>query len=128
MSGYNKVVLMGRLGIDPELKAISETLNVVNFSLATSKKVKGEEVTQWHKVVAFNKTADLISTYLTKGSQCLIEGELQYRSYDKDGEKKYITEIVASNVQFIGTKTDVQTTNVVNSAPSFDNFDEKMPF
>jgi len=103
----NKTILLGRLGKDPEIKNLPNGQSVVNFSVATSKKYKdkqGEqkEVTQWHRIVVWGKLADLCHQYLSKGRQVYLEGELQTRSWEKDGEKRYSTEINAHVVQFIG--------------------------
>jgi len=108
MSGVNKVMLIGRLGRDPELKTTSGGLTICNFSVATSKSWKDEggekkEKTEWHNIVAFKKLAEISGKYLAKGRQVFIEGELQTRSWeDESGQKKYKTEIVAHNVQFLG--------------------------
>lgn len=104
----NKVFLLGRIGNDPDLKLLSG-FNVVQFSLATSKKYKdknGEkkENTQWHTINAFNKLAELVNKFCTKGDKVLVEGEIQYRVYEKDGVKKTLTNIVASNVTFFESK------------------------
>lgn len=107
MSGMNKVFLLGRLGQDPEVKALPSGGFVANFSIATSKSWKDDsgekqEKTEWHNVVAFRKNAELVGKYLTKGRQVMVEGELQTRSWEKDGVKKYKTEVVANHVEFIG--------------------------
>lgn len=98
----NKVILLGRLGKDPELRETSSG-HVCKFSLATDKGGKQRDAgPDWHNVVAFNKTAELIAKYLKKGDQCYIEGRLNYSSYEKDGEKRYFTEVVVDVVKFIG--------------------------
>ncbi|MCB9095842.1 MAG: single-stranded DNA-binding protein [Halobacteriovoraceae bacterium] len=114
----NKVMLLGRLGQDPELKYTPSGAAVCNFSLATSEtwndKSSGQrqEKTEWHRVVCWGKTAELCNQYLAKGRQVFLEGRLQTRSWDdKDGNKRYTTEIVASNVQFIGGRNDTATMN-----------------
>lgn len=104
----NKVILLGRLGQDPELKYTPGGTAVCNFSLATTESWtdKGgakQEKTEWHRVVVWGKLAELCNQYLAKGRQAFIEGRLQTRSWDdKDGTKRYTTEIMASTVQFIG--------------------------
>ena len=105
----NKVILLGRLGQDPELKYTPAGMAVCNFSVATSEswsdKTSGQkqEKTEWHRIVVWGKLAELCGQYLAKGRQAYIEGSLQTRSWDaKDGQKKYTTEIVARTVQFIG--------------------------
>jgi single-strand DNA-binding protein len=104
----NKVIILGRLGQDPELKYTPSGTSVCNFSLATSeswtdKSGQKQEKTEWHRIVVWGKLAELCNQYLTKGRQAFVEGKLQTRSWeDKDGSKRYATEILASTVQFIG--------------------------
>jgi len=106
----NKVQLIGNLGADPEIKTFETGKKVARFSLATTetyKNEKGEKVkeTQWHTVIAWNKLADLVKTYLTKGNEIAIEGKLVNRSWtDKTGTKKYITEIVMNEMLMLKTK------------------------
>ena len=109
MSGINKAIVVGRLGNDPELKYTPSGAGVCNFSLATSEtwtdKNSGQknERTEWHRVVVWGKLAELCNQYLSKGRQAFVEGRLQTRSWDdKDGNKRYTTEINATTVQFIG--------------------------
>ena len=103
MSGVNLAVLLGNVGQDLELKQTKSGKDVVSFSLATSKKIKGEEHTTWHRIVAWNKTAEICATYLSKGSQVHITGEIQNREWeDGEGNKRQTTEIVANNVTFVG--------------------------
>lgn len=105
----NKVLLIGRLGNNPEIRYTNTGTAVANFNLATSenwndKSGQRQERTEWHRVVVWGKLAELCEKYLAKGRQCFVEGRLQTRSWDdKDGNKKYTTEIVASTVQFLGT-------------------------
>lgn len=104
----NKVILIGRLGADPEIRYTQGGSPVANLRLATNESWKGkdgnkEERTEWHKVVCWAKLAELASQYLSKGRQVYIEGRLQTRMWeDKDGQKRYSTEIVASTLQFLG--------------------------
>lgn len=106
----NKVILLGRLGQDPELKYTPSGAPVCNFSLATSefwadKNGQKQERTEWHRVVVWGKLAELCNQYLGKGRQAFVEGRLQTRSWDdQNGQKKYTTEIVATTVQFIGAQ------------------------
>jgi single-strand DNA-binding protein len=98
----NKALLIGRVGHDPESRNTNSGSAVANFSIATHEKYDGKEKTEWHKVVAFGKTAELALQYLKKGNQCLIEGKIHTRQYeDKTGKKAYTTEIVASSIQFL---------------------------
>ena len=101
----NKVMIIGNLTRDPELKALPSGIKVANFSLATNRVYKDkdgnkQENTEFHNVVVFGKTAELVAQYLKKGSSAYIEGRLQTRSWEQDGQKKYRTEIIAETVQF----------------------------
>jgi single-strand DNA-binding protein len=104
----NKVLLIGRLGNNPEIRYTNTGTAVANFNLATSeswndKTGQKQERTEWHRVVVWGKLAELCEKYLAKGRQCFVEGRLQTRSWDdKDGNKRYTTEIVANTVQFLG--------------------------
>ena len=107
MSSVNKVIIMGRLGQDPELRYTQNQVPVANLSIATSEfsndqSGERQERTEWHRVVAFNKTAENCSRYLSKGRGVFIEGKLQTRNWeDQSGQKRYTTEILANNVQFL---------------------------
>ena len=117
----NKVILMGRLGQDPELKHTPSGSAVCNFSMATSeswtdKAGQKQEKTEWHRIVVWGKLAELCNQYLSKGRQAFVEGKLQTRSWeDKDGAKKYTTEILASSVQFIGGQANASQSNSVEN-------------
>jgi single-strand DNA-binding protein len=110
MPGINKVILVGNLGKDPEMRYTAEGLAVANFNIATSDAWKdkntGEkkERTEWHRIVAFGKLGEICGEYLSKGRQVYVEGRLQTRSWEKDGVTRYTTEIVASDIQFLGTR------------------------
>lgn len=111
MAGINKVILIGRLGSDPEVRYTPSGVAVANFSIATSEewtdKDSGEkkERTEWHRIVAWRRLGEICGEYLSKGRQVYVEGRLQTRSWDdKDGNKKYTTEIVASDIQFLGSR------------------------
>ena len=110
MAGINKVILVGNLGKDPEVRAIGTDRKVANFSLATTESYKnksGERVdqTEWHNVVFYGPVADVIERYLRKGSQIYVEGKIRTRSYDdKDGVKKYITEIIGDQMTMLGAR------------------------
>lgn len=107
----NRVQLIGNLGKDPEVRAIDNGNKMARMSIATSETYqnnKGEKVTdtQWHTVVAWGKTAELVEKLLTKGSEVALEGKLVNRSYtDKDGQKKFITEVVAQEFLLLTKKT-----------------------
>jgi single-strand DNA-binding protein len=105
--GVNKAILVGNLGNDPELKYTASGAAVCEFSLATSeswlKDGAKQEKTTWHRVKVWGKRAEVVAKYLAKGRQVYIDGRIENRSYDdKDGNKRYITEIVANDVQFLG--------------------------
>lgn len=132
----NKALLLGRLGKDPETKDINGN-QVTKFSLATTEKTKdksGElkELTEWHNIVIWGKLADVAQKYLTKGSQVLVEGKISYKSWeDKDGNKKYMTEINCTNFQMLGGKQETETkperkTAADNIAKGVEN--EEVPF
>lgn len=108
----NKVILIGRLGADPEVRYTQDGTMVTNFRLATDEQWKdksGEKVqkTEWHRVITFRKLAEICGNYLAKGRLVYIEGRIQTRSWDdRDGNKRYTTEIVASNMQMLERKGD----------------------
>jgi len=108
MLGVNKVILVGNLGADPEVRYSSTGTAVANFRIATSEnwtnKEGGKETrTDWHRVVAFGKLGEICAEYLRKGKQVYVEGKLRTRSWDdKEGNKRWITEVVASNMVMLG--------------------------
>jgi single-strand DNA-binding protein len=106
----NKVILVGRLGKDPDVRYTPDGTMITNFNLATDEQWKdksGEKVqkTEWHRIVTFGKLAEICGNYLVKGKLVFVEGRIQTRSWeDKDGVKRYTTEIVASNMQMLDSK------------------------
>ena len=112
MTGVNKVHIIGRLGSDAEVRYTQDGAAVANFSIATSEswkdKVTGQktEKTEWHKIVAWKRFAEIAGEYLKKGKEVYIEGKLQTRSWEQDGVKKYMTEIHATYMQMLGSKGD----------------------
>jgi single-strand DNA-binding protein len=105
----NKVMLIGNVGSDPEIRAVGSGSRVAQFSLATGyRKKDGTDVTQWHRVVAWDKPfnlVDIIEKYVKKGERVFIEGEIEYRTYDdKDGNTRYVTEIRARELMLLGGK------------------------
>ncbi|MDT0553313.1 single-stranded DNA-binding protein [Urechidicola vernalis] len=106
----NKVQLIGNLGNNPEIITMDSGKKLAKFSIATNetyKNAQGEKVqnTEWHNVVAWNKTADIVESYLEKGSEIAIEGKLTSRSYDdKEGNKRYVTEVVCNELLMLGGK------------------------
>ena len=141
MSGVNKVIIVGRLGTDPEVKTVSENNTVARLSVATSeswtdKQGQRQERTEWHRVVVWGKLADLCGKYLSKGRQVYLEGRLQTRSWeDQQGQKRYTTEVVANTVQFLGGQSDrasdsqdsYDPSSNFGPEPSFDS-EEEIPF
>jgi single-strand DNA-binding protein len=117
MSSINKVILVGRLGKDPEVRSLDNGKSVANFSLATSESYKdkqtGEkkEVTEWHNIVLWAGLAEIAAKYLAKGSLVYIEGKNRTRSWEKDGVTRYTTEIVGDNLQMLGGKSDGGSSN-----------------
>jgi single-strand DNA-binding protein len=108
MAGVNKVIIVGRLGQDPEMKAVGQGATVTRLNVATSENWVGkdgqkQERTEWHRIVVWGKLAEICGKYLAKGRQVYVEGRLQTRSWEDNGQKKYSTEIVASTVQFLGS-------------------------
>lgn len=110
MASVNKVILVGNLGKDPELRATPAGQNVANFSIATTdrwvdKAGQKQDRTEWHNIVLWGRLAEIANQYLKKGSSVYIEGRLQTRSWeDKEGNKRYITEIVGSSLQMLGKR------------------------
>jgi single-strand DNA-binding protein len=111
MSGVNKVILVGRLGKDPEVRNLENVATVANFSVATSEtykdKTTGEkkEVTEWHNVVLWRTLAEVAAKYLHKGDLVYIEGKLRTRSWEKEGVTRYTTEIVGDNMTMLGSRS-----------------------
>ncbi len=130
MASVNKAILIGNLGKDPELRYTPSGRAVASFSIATSEKWKGQdgenqEKTEWHNIVLWGRTAELAKEYLSKGSPVYIEGRIQTRSYeDKNGVKKYITEIVGQRMQFLGRRGEAGSDYTPPPPPA----DESVPF
>lgn len=147
MSSVNKAILIGNVGKDPELRTTTSGASVVSFSLATSRKWTDKngnktEETQWHNIVAWNKLAEIIQKYVQKGTKLYISGEIRYEKYEKDGETKYITKIVANEMQMLSSKNASGATvnRVPEAAPapsapvdpmspgSAEDWDDNIPF
>ena len=120
MAGVNKAIILGRLGKDPELRH-SQTSGkaVCRFSVATSDRFgNGEERTEWHNVVLFDRQAEVASEYLAKGRQVYIEGRIQTRKWqDQDGKDRYTTEIIGQTMQFIGGRSEQGSDDYAPSQP-----------
>lgn len=115
MSGVNKVILVGHLGKDPEARQLEGGVSVVSFPMATSevfsKDGKRVEQTEWHNVVMWRSLADVAAKFLQKGKLVYVEGKLRTRAFeDKDGVKKYTTEVIAENFTLLGRKNDFDET------------------
>lgn len=132
MGSLNKVMLIGRLGADPEKRVTQSGSAVVTLNLATSEKYKdksgnNQEKTEWHKVVLWNKLAELAEQYLSKGKQVYIEGSLKTNEWnDKDGNKRYTTEVIGQKLQFIdsassGSQNNTDSDKPKSSVPKTDN-------
>jgi len=111
VSSMNKVILIGRLGNDPELKYTPNGTAQAQISLATSEKWKDsdgnqKEKTEWHRIVAWRRQAEFVGEWLKKGQLVSIEGKLQTRSWEQDGQKKYMTEIIADNITMLGSRAE----------------------
>ena len=142
--GINKVILIGHLGQDPEVKYMPSGQAVCNVTLATTEswtdKNSGEKVekTEWHRVVFFRRLAEIAGEYLRKGSQVYLEGRLQTRKWqDQSGNDRYTTEIVANDMQMLGSKGSTATMQEAPPSPemqqtssgsSSDEFDDDIPF
>ena len=157
--GINKVILVGNLGKDPEIRYSASGAAIANITIATSDNWKDkntgekQERTEWHRVVFFNRLAEVVGEYLKKGSQVYVEGRLQTRKWqDKEGQDRYTTEIVASEMQMLGSRGAPaggdQGSHASSPAPDrtqrpsahpappdsqdnsggFDNFDDDIPF
>lgn len=140
MASVNKVILIGNLGKDPEMRYSASGDAICNFSIATTEswkdKQSGEkkEATEWHRISFFGKLAEICGQYLKKGSQVYIEGSLRTRKWnDKDGQEKYSTEIRGDEMKMLGGKQDGGSQNSPPPAkdkpkPSFDDLDGDIPF
>ncbi len=131
--GVNKAIIVGNLGQDPEMRYMPNGNAVTNISVATSTswtdKQTGspQEKTEWHRIVAFNKLAEIMGQYLKKGSQVYIEGRIQTRKWqDKDGVDRYSTEIIADQMQMLGSRESGGTSSF-NQDQSFQNAPAKQP-
>jgi single-strand DNA-binding protein len=123
MSGLNKVMIIGRLGKDPEVRYTQDGAAVANFSIATSESWKDKESgqkmekTEWHNIVVWKRLAEICGEFLKKGKEVYIEGKLQTSSWEKDGVKRYKTEIHATYMQMLGSKDDSNPKPVDDDIP-----------
>lgn len=151
MSGVNRVILIGNVGNDPEVRHMPNGDTVANVTIATSEQWKDkntgekQERTEWHRIVFFKRLAEIVEQYVKKGSKIYVEGRLQTRSWEQDGVKRYTTEIVASEMQMLDSRVQQsgdstqreQSQNVNQGSQSgsdkpqsggFDNLDDDIPF
>lgn len=136
MSGINKVILIGNMGKDPEMRSFQSGERVANFSVATSKKWKDKvnheekQNTEWHNIVAFGKLAEICDQYLHKGDKVYIEGYLKTDKYTgKDGVERYTTKIIAEQLQMLGAKGEREEGPTPSLQPvDHKSFDDDIPF
>lgn len=162
MASVNKVILVGNLGRDPEVRYMPNGEAVCNFSIATTENWKDksgvkQEKTEWHNIVMYRRLAEIAGEYLKKGRSVYVEGRLQTRKWEKDGVTRYSTEIIADQMQMLGSKGDSgaasydgaqdsapddfnqvpsrqstptakEQTPATSGGSSFDNFDDDIPF
>lgn len=136
MAGVNKVILIGNVGQDPDVRYLSSGDAVANISIATSEQWKdkstGEkkEKTEWHRVVFFRRLAEIVGQYLTKGSKIYVEGKLQTRKWEKEGVDMYTTEIVANQMQMLDAKGQVHGVDKQEKQSNTDKptFSDDIPF
>lgn len=136
MASVNKVIVLGNLGKDPEVRHLPNGDAVCNFSLATTESWKDkdgnkQDKTEWHNVVIFRKLAEIAGKYLKKGRPVYIEGRLQTRKWqDKEGKDRYTTEIVADQMQMLGSRDEAKEVTKTSEAPktNFDDMADDIPF
>lgn len=135
MASVNKVILIGNLGKDPDLRYTPSGQAVATFSLATNDRYKDKdgqmvERAEWHNIVVWGKQAETTKEYLKKGRQIFVEGRIAYRTYDdREGNKRYITEVVAQRIQFLGRREE--TPETVPAEPDMEapaSEEENLPF
>jgi single-strand DNA-binding protein len=134
MASVNKVIVLGNLGKDPDLRHLPNGDAVCNFSLATTESWKDKEgnkqdKTEWHNVVIFRKLAEIAGEYLKKGRPVYIEGRLQTRKWqDKEGKDRYTTEIVADQMQMLGSRDEAKEVAKTSTPANFDDMELDIPF
>lgn len=135
--GLNKVMIIGNLGADPELKYTPSGAPVTTFRVAVSRtwrtpEGENREETEWFRVVAWNKLAEICNEYLRKGSKVYVEGRLQTRTWEKDGQKQYMTELIANDMQILDSRQSPAVEQRASGGQSFaeeyDTVDDDIPF
>lgn len=138
----NKVILIGNVGKDPEIRHLDKNVTVAKFPLATSERgytmqngTQVPERTEWHNIVAWRGLAEIVEKFVKKGSQLYVEGKIQSRSWEKDGIKRYITEIYAENIQLLGKRSEAAeeiatslAVEFVQIPPELEEIDDDLPF
>lgn len=124
----NKAIIIGNVGKDPEIKKFDNGGQVASFSLATTarwrnKEGEKQERTEWHNVIVNGKLSEIAEKYIAKGSQVLIEGEIRYREYEKEGIKKYFTEIFCTSLELLGSKESGTKPQNTKSEEEHDSFE-----
>ncbi len=115
MASFNKVILIGRLGQDPEVRSTQSGKKLATFSIATTD-FGANAKTQWHNLVCWEKTAEIAEKYLKKGKEVCVEGRISYEEYEKDGVKKYTTKINVDQLQMLGTKDNNQAEDAATAS------------
>ena len=135
MGSVNKVILIGNLGADPELRYTESGTPVASFTMATTEKWKDksgteQSQTEWHNIVAWRRSAEIASEYLSKGRSVYIEGKLQTKSWEKDGIKRYKSEVVADRLVLLGGKSENNNSNTQPKPPAepTSNYEDDLPF
>ena len=144
MASVNKVIVLGHLGRDPEMRYMPDGKAIANFSLATSESFKDkegnkQERTEWHRISLFGRVAEIAGEYLRKGSMAYVEGKLQTRKWtDKEGQERYTTEIIGDRLQLIGPKKEGEgapasepthaSSRGGNTPPPVEDYDDDIPF
>lgn len=124
----NQCQFIGRLGKDPELRALPSGETVVNFTIAVGWKAKNGDGTEWVSVTAFGKLAEICSQYLSKGAQVFIQGRMRTDKYMKDGVERYSTKIIADKMQMLGSKGEKPAAKQANDDQPPDDFNDDIPF
>lgn len=136
MKGLNKVILLGIVGKEPESRAMPNGNSVASFSLATSETWKDKstgakkESTEWHKCIAFGKLAEIANNYIEKGSKLYCEGKIKTHSWEKDGIKRYTTEVIVDDIIFLQSKEIVKTESkeIAKTESEEPDFNDDIPF
>lgn len=134
MASVNKVIVLGNLGKDPDLRHLPNGDAVCNFSLATTESWKSkdgikQDKTEWHNIVIYRKLAEIAGEYLKKGRPVYIEGRLQTRKWqDKEGKDRYTTEIVADEMQMLGSREEAKEVFKTPASANFDDMESDIPF